>query len=147
MMNDNNSAQHQLQTLMSSQNLCHEQALFEIDAQGNCFYQQGPLPDKFSRLFYSILHGIDGQFLLITPVERVRVEVAAFPLLIVDYNVAQDGRLCLTTSIGTEFIVENHHAFEIQAQDIFVSLPRGLSAKLGRACYYRFVDEYLLDSD
>lgn len=144
-MSDINAADSQLHQLTQRVSLCDDKPLFFINAQGKWFYQQGLLPDKFSRLFSSILQRLDGDYFLITPVEKVRVEVEAYPLLIVDYQEVEAGQLQITTSIDTQFMLDSCHCFEIQEQDIFVLLPKGLSAKLGRACYYRFVEQYLLD--
>ncbi|QYJ84872.1 DUF1285 domain-containing protein [Shewanella mesophila] len=146
-MSDKEAACHRLHKLTDGVSLCDDKALFDIDQQGRWFYQQEALPDKFCRLFTTILHGIDGHYYLITPVEKVRVEVEAYPLLIVDYELEQDGAFKVSTSIGTQYCVDNYQCFEIHEQDIFVLLARGLSAKLGRACYYRFIEQFLLDDD
>ncbi|WP_258405107.1 DUF1285 domain-containing protein [Shewanella psychrotolerans] len=127
--------------------LCDDKVLFHIDQQGRWFYQQEALPDKFCRLFSTILQRIDGCYYLITPVEKVMVDVVAHPLLIVDYGLEQDGAFKISTSIGTQYYVDNYQCFEIHEQDIFVLLARGLYAKLGRACYYRFVEQFLLSDE
>ena len=146
-MTDNQSIFQHLHELTDDVSLCDDKVLFHIDQQGRWFYQQEPLPDKFCRLFSTILHGIDGRYYLITPVEKVMVEVEAYPLLIVDYELEKNGAFNITTSIGTQYCVDNFPCFEIHEQDIFVLLARGLSAKLGRACYYRFIEQFLLDDD
>ncbi|MCG9697023.1 DUF1285 domain-containing protein [Shewanella sp. Isolate11] len=146
-MAETSGAQSQLHKLTQGVSLCDDEPLFVIDNQGNWFYKDEPLPDKFCRLFASILYAVDGQYFLITPVEKVIVSVAAFPLLIVDYEFDSKGQLVLTTSIGTYFTVESEQHFTVDEQDIFVSLDKGLSAKLGRACYYRFIEQFLLKQD
>lgn len=144
-MSDKQLPFQHLHELTQGVSLCDDKPLFHIDNQGRWFYQQGILPDKFCRLFARILHGIDGLYYLITPVEKLIVDVEAYPLLIVDYQLEQSGVFNITTSIGTQYCVDNVHSFEIHEQDIFVSLPMGLSAKLGRACYYRFIAQFLCD--
>ncbi|WP_076413564.1 DUF1285 domain-containing protein [Shewanella sp. UCD-KL12] len=127
--------------------LCVETCLFYIDNEGRWFYQGEPLPTKFARLFSSILHGIEGEHFLITPVEKLKVAVSSTPLLIVDYQQQKSGQFLLTTSLGTEFELEDFHSFSIEDEGVYMNLPRGLSAKLGRACFYRFVEQYLTDLD
>ena len=127
--------------------LCDEAALFNIDSQGGWFYRNEPLPDKFCRLFATILHLTPEGYLLMTPVEKVRVDVAEFPFIINDYEETQDGKFTLTSSIGTQFHLAGRGAFVVDEAAISVSLARGLSAKLGRACYYRFIEQYPLNPD
>ncbi|CAM3982288.1 MULTISPECIES: DUF1285 domain-containing protein [Shewanella] len=127
--------------------LCDEEALFHIDSQGRWFYRGEPLPDKFCRLFATILHLKSEGYFLMTPVETVRVEVAEFPFIINDYEETQDGHFTLTSSIGTQFQLAGRDAFVVDEAAISVSLGRGLSAKLGRACYYRFIEQYMLNPE
>ena len=118
---------------------------FCIDAQGDWHYQQSPLPKKFARLFSSILYCIDGVYQLITPVERVAVEVEEFPLQVVDYE-RQDGRFWIRTALETEFTLDEQ-AVTCLDECVLCALPRGLKAKLNRACYYRFINEFVLTDD
>lgn len=144
-MSDKEPIFQHLHKLTQEVSLCDEKPVFHIDQQGRWFYLQEALPDKFCRLFSTILHRIDGRYYLITPVEKLLVDVENHPLLIVDYEREHDGVFNISTSIGSQYCVDNYHCFEIHEQDIFVLLANGLSAKLGRACYYRFIEQFLLD--
>lgn len=125
--------------------LCSEFSVFSIDNQGLWFYQGEPLPTKFSRLFSSILHCIEGEHFLITPVEKLKVSVASTPLLIVDYCLLENSKaFTVTTSLKTQFELADYSLFISTEQGVYVELPRGLKAKLGRACYYRFVEQYII---
>ncbi|WP_281213083.1 DUF1285 domain-containing protein [Shewanella insulae] len=137
----------QLRQINQGAPLCDEAPLFHIDSQGRWFYRGESLPDKFCRLFATILHLKPEGYLLMTPVETVRVEVAEFPFIINDYEEEEDGQFTLTSSIDTQFQVASRDAFVVDEAAISVSLARGLSAKLGRACYYRFIEQYLLNVD
>ena len=133
-----------LQQLRQDNALCTETVLFNIDNQGLWFYRNEPLPTKFARLFSSILHRIDAEHFLITPVEKLKVSVESVPLIIVDYNELKNGCFELVTGLDTRFDIEGVSAFTIEEDSVFVELSNGLAAKLGRACYYRFVEEYIL---
>ncbi|MGI3004970.1 DUF1285 domain-containing protein [Shewanella algae] len=137
-----------LKGLGARPDLCQQQALFEIDVKGDWYYLNSPLPAKFARLFSSILHCIEGEHLLITPAERLKVAVADTPLIIVDYKQldieAESSRFALVCSQGNEFEVLGLNAFESAESGLLVRLPRGLKARLGRACFYRFAETYLL---
>ena len=134
-----------LQQLRQDNALCTEIVLFHIDNQGQWFYQNEPLPTKFARLFSSILQRIDAEYFLITPVEKLKVSVVSVPLIIVDYQALESGIFELVTGLDTHFEIEGVSAFSIEEEGVFVELSNGLAAKLGRACYYRFVEEYVLD--
>ncbi|NMH64235.1 DUF1285 domain-containing protein [Shewanella salipaludis] len=126
---------------------CSREVLFDIDAAGDWFYRHEPLPEKYARLFASVLHCIEGRHFLLTPAERLEVSVREQPLIIVDYRPREDGGLVLCSSIGTEHPLADVRQFQVQQQGIYVELERGLTARLGRACYYRFVDEFLLSGE
>ncbi|AQS35734.1 Protein of unknown function (DUF1285) [Shewanella psychrophila] len=134
-----------LKQLRQGNALCMETVLFHIDNQGQWFYQNESLPTKFARLFSSILHCIEQEYFLITPVEKLKVSVESVPLIIVDYQALESGSFELVTSLETQFDIEGINSFTIVEDGVFVELSNGLAAKLGRACYYRFVEEYVLE--
>ncbi|BDM64942.1 DUF1285 domain-containing protein [Shewanella sp. NFH-SH190041] len=121
---------------------CDEKPWFHIEADGSWLYQQDTLPMKFARMFSGVLYCLDGEYQLITPAERVRVSVAEVPLLLVDYRF-NDEAFTVTTSLETEFTVPKK-AVVCQEDRIVFHLPRGLSGKLNRACYYRFINDFVL---
>ncbi|MEL4390566.1 DUF1285 domain-containing protein [Shewanella xiamenensis] len=128
--------------------LCSQTTLFCIQLSGDWLYQGSPLPTKFAKLFASILHGIDGEHFLITPVEKVRVEVDDAPLLIVDYMKDETASgLTLHSSIGTEHSLATLNRLKLTDFGIYLPLERGLWGKLSRACYYNFVNEFNLTDD
>ncbi|MGI2112627.1 DUF1285 domain-containing protein [Shewanella frigidimarina] len=130
--------------------LCSDEALFHIQANGDWLYLNSPLPAKFAALFSSILHCIDNEYLLITPVEKVKVTVEAYPFLLVDYHQAastevqvNDSQLIFTSSIGTQLPAINIADIIATDDGIYAPLIRGLVGQLNRACYYRYINEYL----
>ena len=128
--------------------LCSQTTLFCIQLSGDWLYQGSPLPTKFAKLFASILHGIDGEHFLITPVEKVRVEVDDAPLLIVDYMKDETASgLTLHSSIGTEQSLSTLNRLKLTDFGIYLPLERGLWGKLSRACYYNFVNEFNLTDE
>ncbi|MGS0680177.1 DUF1285 domain-containing protein [Shewanella sp. 125m-7] len=123
--------------------LCAEQALFEIIKNGEWLYRGEALPIKFCKLFASILHRIDGEYFLITPVEKMRVTVAKQALIIVDYQANDDAIFWLKTSINSEHNIKDFEQFIVDEDCITITLERGVEARLNRACYYRFIDAYI----
>jgi hypothetical protein len=131
--------------------LCSDDTLFHIQANGEWLYLDSPLPAKFAALFSSILHCIEGEYLLIPPVEKVKVSVEAYPLLLVDYqavpvdldNAEKQNKLIFTSSIGTKLPVIDVADVIVTDDSIYAPVVRGLVGQLNRACYYRYINEYL----
>lgn len=122
--------------------------LFHILLDGTWQYLASPLPLKFAKLFASILYCIEGEHFLITPVEKLRVSVAKSAFVIVDYQlltleVDNVSGLKLITSLGSEHIVDSQDTLNITDEGIYTQLMRGVTACFGRACYYRYVNEFI----
>jgi hypothetical protein len=131
--------------------LCSDDTLFHVQANGDWLYLDSPLPAKFAALFSSILHCIEGEYFLITPVEKVKVSVEAYPLLLVDYqavpveldNAEKQNKLIFTSSIGTKLPVIDVADVIVTDDGIYAPVVRGLVGQLNRACYYRYINEYI----
>ncbi|WP_153913527.1 DUF1285 domain-containing protein [Shewanella sp. TC10] len=133
--------------------LCSEEPMFEIKGEGEWFYLNSPLPAKFAKLFASVLNYIDGEYFLITPVEKVKVQVKRHAIVLVDYDFTkgfsnngdnQDG-LTFISSIGTEHAIANTSAVNLLEDAIEIQIERGVIAGLGRACYYRYINQFVTD--
>lgn len=127
--------------------LCSDEPLFHINHQGQWHYRDSPLPNKFARLFLSVLHRIDVEYFLITPVEKVKVLVAEHVLLIIDYSQTANGEVLLRSSIDSEHIIKSLDDFVVTDESVHCTLERAISAKLNRASFYRFAEHYLLKRD
>ncbi|MCL1067967.1 DUF1285 domain-containing protein [Shewanella olleyana] len=137
----------QLSTKHSDNNgveLCSETPMLEINGEGEWFYLNSPLPAKFAKLFSSVLNCIDGEFFLITPVEKVKVLVKRHAIVLVDYEANENG-LTFISSIGTEHAIANTSAVNLLEDAIEIQIERGVIAGLGRACYYRYINQFVTD--
>ncbi|MEC4725408.1 DUF1285 domain-containing protein [Shewanella sp. D64] len=144
-MNDKgNPVELALTKVTQEAKLCSEAVLFKIDAQGDWFYLDGSLPTKFARLFSSILNHIEGDYFLITPAEKLKVEVVDHPLIIVDYHLLEMGGIEVITSLDTKYMVDSIDDFNVTDEGITVLTERNLTAKLGRACYYRYINQFIV---
>ncbi|WP_083698061.1 DUF1285 domain-containing protein [Shewanella sp. UCD-KL21] len=125
--------------------LCSTEPLFDIDQHGDWSYLASPLPTKFAKLFASVLHCIDNEYFLITPVEKVKVSVETHAIFIVDYEPLANNGLTLISSIGTEHQIADIKAVKLLENTIEVPIERGIIACLGRACYYRYINQFVID--
>lgn len=119
-----------------------------IDAEGRWFHEGGEIKrPALVRLFASILRREDdGDYYLVTPHEKWRIEVERHALMIVDVDRRMDaGRELLqaTLNTGRQFTVSeqlplylDHGSGDVAA----MRLPNGLTALCTRAAWYRLVD-------
>ncbi|MCL1079909.1 DUF1285 domain-containing protein [Parashewanella spongiae] len=132
-----------LSSLKFNTKLCSETPLFVINNEGEWFYQGSVLPLKFSRLFSQILQIENSEYFLITPVEKVKVSVSSQPFKITDYQCMEDGGIELISSIESKHFLANFEQFKVNDDSITCIVERNLPASLNRACYYRFIEEYI----
>ena len=104
------------------------------------------------QLFAGILRReADGDYYLVTPVEKCRVDVALHPLMITDMQVDESGehsQLLAVLNAGGIFPVGPEYPLKLEQKAggaAYIELPHGLSALCSRAAWYRLVD--LADDD
>lgn len=119
-----------------------------IARDGQWFYHGSLIKrDRLVRLFSSILRkDQDGETYLVTPVEKVRIQVDDAPFLIVDIDINQGKTpsLIATTNIGEQFEIGLKHPLWIKTNAgeprPYVRVRGRLDALVNRPCYYRLVD-------
>jgi hypothetical protein len=119
-----------------------------IDAGGTWYHEGGEIKrDSLVRLFASILRREeDGEYYLVTPHEKWRIEVDRHPLMITDFDREQaSGRVLLraTLNTGRQCDVSEEHPLYLDPESADVAVMRlthGLTALCTRAAWYRLVD-------
>lgn len=116
-----------------------------IARDGAWYYRHSPIGRKaLVKLFASILHRDGkGDFWLVTPVERCKVEVEDAPFLAVDCRRSgkgEDATLDLYTNIEDWVEVGSSHPLYLKKGIPYVSMPRNLFAKINRPLYYELVN-------
>lgn len=120
-----------------------------ITADGTWFHDGDPiLRESLVQLFASILRREeDGEYYLVTPVEKWRLQVALHPLLVTDVSLAEDS-LELTLNTGKQVLVGDEHPLFLEpSRDNVagVELWHGLTALFSRSAWYRLVE--MVNSD
>ena len=119
-----------------------------IAADGRWFHD-GDLIERESlvRLFASILRREeDGEYYLLTPVEKWRIEVELHPLIVTEVESREEGGeecLELTLNTGKKLMLDEDHPLFLEPRvgDIAaVKLDHGLTALFSRAAWYRLVE-------
>lgn len=126
-----------------------------IRADGVWFHDGGEIKrEALARLFASILRREeDGDYYLVTPVEKWRIKVELHPLLVTDAEFRQEnGKQVLWCTLNTGQVVdvgEKHPLFLEPAVGnvAAVGLEHGLSALFTRAAWYRLVEIALQQGD
>jgi uncharacterized protein len=120
-----------------------------ISADGTWYHDGDPiLRESLVQLFASILRREeDGEYYLVTPVEKWRLQVELHPLLVTDVT-SEQGALLLTLNTGKQVRVGEEHSLflEPRRENVAgVELWHGLTALFSRSAWYRLVE--MADSD
>lgn len=120
-----------------------------IKANGEWWHEGSPIKrKKLYTLFSSVLLKEDNQYFLITPVEKLAIQVEWQPFVIQDFDlVKKNGKTCylMTDNCGNKITLThpNQLAFsQFKGLDLpIVHVRRNLFASFNRSCYYRLIDQ------
>ncbi len=119
-----------------------------IDRQGDWYYMDSKIQrPELVQLFASVLTRQQHQYFLLTPVEKVRIQVEDAAFTIVSAELQNDATpvIVATTNLGPQVLIGAEYPLFLQAQQDGQLLPylqlwRGLTAKFSRNAYYQLVD-------
>lgn len=116
-----------------------------IDAQGFWFHEGEPFQrDKLVQLFASILWFEDGQHFLVTPVEKLAIQVEDVPYIIHQMEHVEDTWVAVTNT-HEQVIIGTEHAVELrryQEQWVpYVNIRYQLWARVNRSIYYQWASQ------
>jgi len=119
-----------------------------IDRQGDWHYMDSKIQrPELVQLFASVLTRQQQEYFLLTPVEKVRIQVddAAFMVVAIEHQNSANPMLIATTNLGQRLLIGAEYPLVLQAQQDGQLLPylrlwRGLTAKFSRSTYYQLVD-------
>ena len=122
-----------------------------IDRNGTWHYHGSPIGrQELVKLFASVLKRDEsGDFWLVTPVERARIQVEDAPFLAVELfaeGAGSDRKLTVRTNIDEIVTIDTDHPLEVEIDPEtaepapYVTVRDGIRARLTRAVYYEFVE-------
>ncbi len=129
-------------------NVCGDIGL-KITRDGTWFYEGSPIGRKpLVKLFSTVLRREDDGFYLVTPVEKVPIEVEGEPFIAISMTRDGEGpdqRLTFTTNVDDEVTAGPEHPIGFRAepeggQAPYVEVRNGLRAQLSRAVYYELAE-------
>ncbi len=123
----------------------------KIDREGRWYFMDSIIGrQRMINLFSKVLRlDDDGSYYLVTPVEKIKLEVEIKPFLIIDFSIAgknKDQVISFSTNTGDHFILDKEHPLRVE-QNIstkefltFVLVRSNLEGFLSRNVYYNLVN-------
>ena len=118
-----------------------------IKADGTWVHEGSPIGRaSLVRLFSRVLRRDEEGYVLVTPAEKLDIEVEDAPFLAVDYERTSDG-YAFRTNVGDVVTAGPDHPIEVRYSDAagakvpYVRVRGRLDARLARPAYYRLVEE------
>jgi len=133
--------------------LWHPEYCGEIDLvikrDGTWFHEGTPIGRaRLVRLFSTVLRREGDKYFLVTPVEKMAIEVEDVPFLAVlmrAEGAGRDQRLIFTTNVGDEAAAGPDHELVFRAGETtgegapYIDIRAGLEARIARAVFYDLV--------
>lgn len=131
----------------------------QIARDGRWYYNGSPIGrESMVKLFSTVLrHDDDGCYYLVTPVEKVRIQVEDAPFMVVQACVQEgtSGREYLfTTNVGDEVVLDEEHPLSVATDPEtgepapYIRVRDRLDALVHRNVFYQLVEEAeALDSE
>ena len=120
-----------------------------IARDGTWFYEGTPIGrERLVRLFSTILRKDADEYVLVTPVEKVSIEVEDVPFVAVDFTAKGAGTaqtLTFHTNVGDDALANKDHPMRVvRASDgeptPYILVRDALEARIDRKSFYRLVD-------
>lgn len=121
-----------------------------IARDGTWFYMGSPIGrQRLVKLFSTVLRkDDDGEIYLVTPVERLRIEVDDAPFVVVEMEERGKGRdqkILFRTKTNDVVKLNEHHPLWIEFSDSgepspYVEIRSGLNALIARNVYYQLIE-------
>ncbi len=119
-------------------------SLIRIARDGRWYHEGRPIPrPELVRLFATILRREpDGRFVLVTPAEKLDIEVEEAPFLAVEVKSEGEGRgrrLAFRLNVGDVVIAGPNSRLRFEAHP-YLEVRNGLDALISRSVYYELCD-------
>ena len=117
-----------------------------IARDGTWFYLGTPIGRKpLVRLFSTILKREGSQYFLVTPVEKVGIQVEDVPFIAVDFEVVNGPEIIFSTNMDETVSLSAEHPLRLTHNSKgepapYVHIRDGLEARIDRKSFYRLVE-------
>lgn len=124
----------------------HADIDMRIARDGTWYYEGSPIQrERMVALFSTILLREGEDYFLITPVEKLRIQVDDAPFVAGEVQQV-DGKLVFTTNVGSHVVASGDHPIwiEIDPQTAepspYITVRKNLRALIGRSAFYQLID-------
>jgi len=117
-----------------------------ITRDGQWFYNGSPIGRvALVRMFSTILKREEDRYYLVTPVEKVGIQVDDVPFVITQQLDSVDGRLRFMTNVGDEVLLDHEHPLTVEESETgepkpYLHVRSGLTGRLHRNLFYQLVE-------
>ena len=128
--------------------LC-ENVSMRIDRSGKWYFMDSPIGrERMVNLFSRVLRKDDDDYFLVTPVEKIKLEVEDKPFVIIDFEIINKGDeqiVTFKTNTDEIFEVNNDHPISIVYKDKnepspYVIVRKNLEGLINRNVYYKLIE-------
>ena len=123
----------------------------KIDREGRWYFMNSPIGrERMVKLFSKVLRfDEDGEYYLVTPVEKIRIEVEERPFVIVNYELTREGKnqiITFETNTGDLFLLDEKHPVNVQVNKEtlepkpYVLVRSNLEGIISRNIYYKLIE-------
>ena len=123
----------------------------KIDREGRWYFMNSPIGrERMVKLFSKVLRfDEDGEYYLVTPVEKIRIEVEERPFLIIDYQlIKKDGKQVISFETNTKdiFLLDKDHPINVKVNPKtgepkpYVLVRSNLEGIISRNIYYKLIE-------
>jgi hypothetical protein len=122
---------------------CGDSAM-RIAADGTWFHEGEQIArPELVRLFAGLLRKDEDGYVLVTPVEKLSIQVEDAPFLAVTVDAAGAGEgqnLTFTTNVGDRVLLGPEHGLRLSGGVPYLHVRRGLEARVARNVWYQLAD-------
>jgi hypothetical protein len=128
----------------------HADIDMRIARDGTWYYQNSPIQrERMVALFSTILLREGDDYFLITPVEKLRIQVDDAPFVAVEVQRVEEGgvnKLVFTTNVGSHVVAGDNHPLRVETDpqtgepSPYLLVRENLEALIGRSAFYQRVD-------
>jgi hypothetical protein len=122
---------------------CGEMDL-QIKANGDWFHA-GTIFKRptLVKLLSSVLKKEEGEYFLVTPVEKIKITVDDAPFVLTQWNWQDENKkiMMVSNNVGDEFVLDANHPITLNTiGELYVKVRRNLLAKVHRNVYYQWIE-------
>ncbi|MFU8815843.1 MAG: DUF1285 domain-containing protein [Pseudomonadales bacterium] len=126
-----------------------------IAEDGSWYHDGAPFRrDTLVKLFSTVLRKDGDRYYLVTPAEKLEIQVEDAPFVAVNMEVkgqGKDAELLFTSNVDDHVVADAEHPLTVEQRDgqprPYVRIRDGLDALINRAVFYRLVEQGLHEGD